>query len=551
MHDNDPRPSNPSPDSAQNLDVEAWLRSKGFGKYAGIFAKQGITAAYLLQLTDNDLKDLGVAKLVERANLLSEISRLTAPKNTPPKAAWPPPLLVPAVAAAPAVAAKAAPRAPGPGPGPQRPAANLPAANRPAARPAAVAPARPAATAVPHSPQPVETRRRKWRFGGKFLAISVAVHLLFALGAAYYVVQTISAKRKLTFHGGPPSPNPSQRSLEHKVQMAKKKSTMSAPPPSRRVVTTGIAKVVLPEMPVMPAMDPNASMKMAGTRGTGVGFGPSTGTLAGGATRGGGGVTVFGFRDKREDLLKGTFYDLKQTPDGQPTPIGNDADNKAAIAHYLNAVKNFVHHGWNQADFDHYYRAKNPLYASQIYVPIGESIEAAKAFNVEDEVKADRWLVHYRGSAKAPRTGTFRFVGRGDNILLVRLNKQNIFDGSSREIIDEHAVIDQKLGACSAKGWELAGGKWFTVHEGERLDIEILIGDNGGAYSSFLLIEEKGVTYEQRKDSPGLAYPVFQLGAMAVPPPGFNQKWGGFNPETAKEPVIFQGVKGSNVFSSF
>ena len=65
--------------------------------------------------------------------------------------------------------------------------------------------------------------------GSRFLMISIAAHLLFGLGAAYWVVQRYQANRKLTFKGGPPSPNPSTRALEHKVQMAKKQSTMSAP----------------------------------------------------------------------------------------------------------------------------------------------------------------------------------------------------------------------------------------------------------------------------------------------------------------------------------
>ena len=38
----------------------------------------------------------------------------------------------------------------------------------------------------------------------RFLFISISVHVLFGLGAAIYVVQTYTPKRKLTFKGGPP-----------------------------------------------------------------------------------------------------------------------------------------------------------------------------------------------------------------------------------------------------------------------------------------------------------------------------------------------------------
>ncbi|MEO6871819.1 MAG: hypothetical protein ABI233_06320 [Chthoniobacterales bacterium] len=94
------------------------------------------------------------------------------------------------------------------------------------------------------------------------------MHLLFAVAAAVYVVQVYTPKRKLTFKGGPPSPRHSERSIEYKVQLAKKQSTMSAPA-VKRIVSTDLAKVTLPEMPAM--LDLNAApTKMAGG---GSGFG--------------------------------------------------------------------------------------------------------------------------------------------------------------------------------------------------------------------------------------------------------------------------------------
>src|SRR5215210_30690 len=149
----------------------------------------------------------------------------------------------------------------------------------------------------------------------RFLFISIAAHVLFGLAAAAYVVQTIAAKRKLTFTAAPPSPNPSTRSLEHKVQMAKKQNTMSAPMQSRRITTSGLAKVSLPEMPAMPAMNTalSAPGRMAGMGGTGAGLGPSVGAL--GTTGGGGGgpVPFFGLRSATGGgALAGSFYDLKQ-----------------------------------------------------------------------------------------------------------------------------------------------------------------------------------------------------------------------------------------------
>src|SRR6478752_1101601 len=124
-----------------------------------------------------------------------------------------------------------------------------------------------AATETSAAPNSLWSRLRNSRF----LFISIIVHLLFGLGAAVYVVQVYSPQRKLTFKGGPPSPNHSERSIEHKVQLAKKQSTMSAPAVTKRIVTTGIAKVTLPEMPAMPKTNDAAPMKMAGVGGAGIG----------------------------------------------------------------------------------------------------------------------------------------------------------------------------------------------------------------------------------------------------------------------------------------
>src|SRR5262249_1645183 len=63
----------------------------------------------------------------------------------------------------------------------------------------------------------------------KFLVISIVVHLLIGVGATFYVVQRIAAKRKMTFTGGPPTTNPSNRSVEHKLTLGKESKSRGAP----------------------------------------------------------------------------------------------------------------------------------------------------------------------------------------------------------------------------------------------------------------------------------------------------------------------------------
>ena len=136
----------------------------------------------------------------------------------------------------------------------------------------------------------------------KFLFVSIAVHLLFIGGATYYVVQSIQAKRKLQFAAGPPVSNPSKRALEHKVSMAKKTKTMSAPAQAKRITTTGLSRVALPDMPAMTTGADVIPNRMAGMGGIGQGFGISgSGGMGGGG--GGSGINFFGLRAKARDIV--------------------------------------------------------------------------------------------------------------------------------------------------------------------------------------------------------------------------------------------------------
>ena len=61
------------------MDVPGWLRRSGFGEYAEFFAENRIDASVLLQLDDNDLKELGVVALGDRKKLLAAIAALAPP----------------------------------------------------------------------------------------------------------------------------------------------------------------------------------------------------------------------------------------------------------------------------------------------------------------------------------------------------------------------------------------------------------------------------------------------------------------------------------------
>ncbi len=362
----------------------------------------------------------------------------------------------------------------------------------------------------PTSPPP----RAGWLrriLGMRFLVISIAVHVLLGLFAAVWVVQSYSANRKLTFKGGPPSPNKATRAIEHKVQMAKKQSTMTAPA-MKRIVSTGISKVTLPEMPAMPK-SPTTPNQMAGAMGAQVGAagGPMG---AAGPSGGGGPVSMFGLRDAAGGV-KGEFYDLKQSPSRKET--GMDKEK------YAEVVTDFVKGGWNTSVLAPYYKASKPLYSSQFMIPSIKADEGPKAFQVERDVKPSLWLALYQGEVTPSESGTFFFVGAGDDVLCVRFNGNTVLSANFNIPNDPLA---RATGRYDYKwppppSWSIPGGFYkgqaITVEAGKSYPIEILIGEQpGGDLHAILLLEKQGQEY--KKDSHGNPIlPVFRMGAGKPP----------------------------------
>jgi len=382
---------------------------------------------------------------------------------------------------------------------------------------------------------PVSSKRRwSWKhFGGKFLVISVAVHLLFGLGAAVYVVQRYQANRKLTFKGGPPSPNPSTRAIEHKVQMAKKQSTMSAPALNKRITTTGLSKVALPEMPAMPKLAA-APSKMAGAGGTDVSFNAGGMTQSGGSGAGGAAVPFFGFREsKGGGSLVGKFYDLKQTKDGKPSNLDQEKGYPREIADFVS--------GWNESNFAKYFTGPNPLYTSQIFIPKIDAEQGPRAFNLS-RVQPKMWVIHYKGNVIPPESGTYRFVGMGVDLLVVRFNGRVVLDcgpttPSGKETRQYYAFdgLQMKSDMPWYKG--LGRGDTFQVNAGESYPMEVLMGEwPGGDFKAWLLLEKDGAQYE--KDSKGNPIlPIFKLQASDVPKPAVEA------PVFAKEGPVWKAEK--------
>ncbi len=385
---------------------------------------------------------------------------------------------------------------------------------------------------------PPVARRQRWswkNFGGKFLVVSIAVHALFGLGAAVFVVQRIQANRKLTFKGGPPSPNPSTRAIEHKVQMAKKQSTMTPPNINKRIVTTGLSKIALPEMPAMPKAAAAAPSKMASAGGTDSSFAMGAMSNTGGSGGGGAAVPFFGFREsKGGGSLTGKFYDLKQTKDKKPSNL----DEGKGFPDELNK---FVTSGWNESHLTKYFVGPNPLYATQIFIPKIDAERGPRAFSLNG-VQPKMWVIHYKGSVIPPEGGTYRFVGMADDVLVVRFNGKVVLDcGSNRPsgkepqkyYASEGLKLDKKMDWYKGLGV----GDTFQVQGGSSYDMQVLLGEwPGGDFKAWLLLEKDGVQYDKDKGGNPIL-PIFKL------QPGDVTSSSGEAPIFAKQGPVWKAEK--------
>src|SRR5580693_4510767 len=71
--------------------IADWLQRLGLGQYAKAFAENDINFAILPDLTDQDLKELGVASLGHRRQLLRAMAQLSSGENSAKETAAEPP----------------------------------------------------------------------------------------------------------------------------------------------------------------------------------------------------------------------------------------------------------------------------------------------------------------------------------------------------------------------------------------------------------------------------------------------------------------------------
>jgi hypothetical protein len=235
--------------------------------------------------------------------------------------------------------------------------------------------------------------------------------------------------------------------------------------------------------------------------GSGMGIGNGSGMGIGGMGGAGAGLTMFGTRGGAG--LVGTFYDLKQTFSKRPTDV--NAEN------YTGIVRKWVRGGMKEQGLAKYFKAPVSLSAVQFMIPETPASEAPKAYGVEQHVKPSQWLAVYRGLVQPPIAGNYRFVGIADDVLLVRVNGQLVFDGSWEDSsgLAPDEIIPPGYHGAGRGGYVLGKSVYFSATAWTPM--EVVIGERpGGGFFAVLMVMKS-------EDDKNGEIPLFRVGSVKQP----------------------------------
>lgn len=382
----------------------------------------------------------------------------------------------------------------------------------------------------------------RWRrLGAGSLMISVVFHSIILMVAVIWVLRIIpdEPEKIVEFSSSRGGGEPRQASAgahQRKVanHMAKRvsaigvSSNFSLPDPDKSQI------VALAPMGSLGSGALGAGGKGDGKGGSngpgGIGSGPGLGM--GPPTK----VNPFGGLNLTGNALVGVLYDLKQDAERKATNVTTEETPKI--------IRDFISQGWKEESLKgKFFKAPQKLSQTKIYIPPIRADAAPAAFQCEKDVAPSRWMVIYKGTVTPPRSGTYRFVGAGDDVLVVRFNRQNVLDhgwvsGTSG------MSISRNLGVLSGRSkdreieksfrgypmnfpvtyyqyegteeWNraiggLAVGRKFEAKAGQSYPIEILICEiPGGSFGACLLMEREGEKYEKSPTGAPIL-PLFSL----------------------------------------
>jgi len=332
------------------------------------------------------------------------------------------------------------------------------------------------------------------------VALSILIHAALFLLAGMLVVFTVVKKEEKKFVPPKAVERPKMKLKKPKVKVKKS----SKPKPTTRIVT----KVNRANMPDIQLPE------MSGFGGEGLGSGIGGFDMMPDLSE----ITVMGSGQSIGNDFVGTFYDFKRDRSGRHLSGFTPWSTPSGLQ-YWDMVNKFLRSGWKTSRFARYYRSPRNLYTTTFVTPPIRSTIAPIAFG-DTDAGGSFWVVHYKGQLVCPATHeegiTFRFRGQGDDFLIVRVDGDIVLGSAWPDGVVNATVVGMLWDSTSADSLKyfmgnnrIEVGDWVTLEPGESLDMEVLVGDWGGASSFLLTVEEEGVEYERNRQG-GPILPAFK-----------------------------------------
>lgn len=324
------------------------------------------------------------------------------------------------------------------------------------------------------------------------LIVSVGLHLiaLFIFGVVK-IAQAVM-REEVAFEA-PPLPPPPEEIPEFEVNLEQRNEESSPPRPNPIVVDS--PDIALPALNI----DLNLESTSSYGRGSG-GFGSGSG---GGQIREMAiDLTKFGYSGFVEGTLEGSLFDLKHDPSGKPLIEYNWNDSGVENhvgGHAGRIIREFANGSWSLTGLKlNYKQAEEKLYGAYFIIPSGDAGDAPRAFDAEDEIKAKAILAIYSGTFVPSKSGRFRFAGRGDDSLIVRVRSRVVLDASYGNGYSSWNQNEAEQGkSMFGIGEPLIYGDWISLTAGTPTKIEVLIAEApGGLFGAYLLLQEDGEDLE-------------------------------------------------------
>lgn len=224
----------------------------------------------------------------------------------------------------------------------------------------------------------------------------------------------------------------------------------------------------------------------------------------------GGGGSAFGSTQARNHALAGSLYDFKQDSKGRAVKY-----NTGNLRDFTDRAERLQRSRFRDTAFRDFFRAPQTLYLTHLAVPFSSAADGPKFFEAADSVKPSGWVAHYRGTIRAPKDGHFRFVGHGDDYLVVNIeNRPRLIAcwPDTQEAVRGSWKAEKPSGEHMGPFHQpLIYGDWISMREGEEFSIDIAAGERpGGKVGFVLMIEERGANYQKEADGRPIL-PLFTL----------------------------------------